>query len=175
MEAGDSRAAARFQREARAAAGLRCEHVVRVIDFGYLHKDSPFLVMEFVEGQSLAALLLRYGPMHPPDAVRATLHACAALAEAHALGIIHRDLKPANLLLSSRSDGSPLIKLADFGVALPKETEIRVWDSTAELRYLVLPLRPAGTEGWSEDRLADLVTRDSMIGTGLALEPGAAQ
>jgi nitrile hydratase len=64
--------------------------------------------------------------------------------------------------------------LADFGVALPKETEVRVLDSTAELRYLVLPLRPAGTEGWSEDKLADLVTRDSMIGTGLALAPGAA-
>ena len=63
--------------------------------------------------------------------------------------------------------------LADFGVDLPKETEIRVWDSTAELRYLVLPLRPAGTDGWSEDKLADLVTRDSMIGTGLALSPGA--
>jgi len=63
--------------------------------------------------------------------------------------------------------------LADFGVALPKATEIRVWDSTAELRYLVLPMRPAGTEGWSEERLADLVTRDSMIGTGLALQPGA--
>jgi nitrile hydratase len=61
--------------------------------------------------------------------------------------------------------------LADFGVTLPKETEIRVWDSTAELRYLVLPLRPAGTEGWSEDKLAGLVTRDSMIGTGLALAP----
>jgi nitrile hydratase len=64
--------------------------------------------------------------------------------------------------------------LADFGVTLPKQTEIRVWDSTAELRYLVLPLRPAGTEGWSEDKLADLVTRDSMIGTGLALQPGKA-
>jgi len=61
--------------------------------------------------------------------------------------------------------------LADFGVALPKETEIRVWDSTAELRYLVLPMRPKGTEGWDEERLATLVTRDSMIGTGLALEP----
>ena len=64
--------------------------------------------------------------------------------------------------------------LADFGVALPKETEIRVWDSTAELRYLVVPMRPSGTDGWSEERLADLVTRDSMIGTGLALVPGAA-
>lgn len=63
--------------------------------------------------------------------------------------------------------------LADFGVSLPRETKIRVWDSTAELRYLVIPMRPAGTEGWSEDRLAKLVTRDSMIGTGMALTPDA--
>jgi len=61
--------------------------------------------------------------------------------------------------------------LADFGVTLPPEAKIRVWDSTAELRYLVLPSRPAGTVGWSEEKLADLVTRDSMIGTGLALMP----
>jgi nitrile hydratase len=61
--------------------------------------------------------------------------------------------------------------LADFGIALPAETKIRVWDSTAELRYLVLPRRPRGTEGWSEEKLADLVTRDSMIGTGLAISP----
>jgi nitrile hydratase subunit alpha len=61
--------------------------------------------------------------------------------------------------------------LADFGVVLPEGTAIRVWDSTAELRYLVLPLRPAGTEGWSEEQLADLVTRDSMIGVGLACDP----
>jgi nitrile hydratase len=61
--------------------------------------------------------------------------------------------------------------LSDFGVTLPKDTEIRVWDSTAETRFIVLPMRPPGTEGWSEDKLADLVTRDSMIGTALALTP----
>jgi nitrile hydratase subunit alpha len=61
--------------------------------------------------------------------------------------------------------------LKDFGVALPAETEIRVWDSTAEIRYLVVPRRPAGTEGWSEEKLAELVTRDSMIGTGLPKSP----
>ena len=61
--------------------------------------------------------------------------------------------------------------LRDFGVELPSDTEIRVWDSTAEMRYLVLPMRPSGTEGWSEEQLAALVTRDSMIGTGL---PGLA-
>ena len=71
----------------------------------------------------------------------------------------------------SRAVKDPRGVLADFGVKLAKETEIRVWDSTAETRFLVLPMRPAGTEEWSEERLADLVTRDSMIGTGLALTP----
>jgi nitrile hydratase len=61
--------------------------------------------------------------------------------------------------------------LADFGLTLPETTEIRVWDSTAETRFIVLPMRPEGTEGWSEAALADLVTRDSMIGTGLPLPP----
>ncbi len=72
----------------------------------------------------------------------------------------------------SRAVKEPRAVLADFGVTLPAETEIRVWDSTAETRYLVVPMRPAGTEGWSEDRLAKLVTRDSMVGTGLAKKPG---
>jgi nitrile hydratase len=62
--------------------------------------------------------------------------------------------------------------LRDFGVQLPAETRICVWDSTSEVRYLVVPMRPTETEDWSEDHLARLVTRDSMIGTGLALRPG---
>lgn len=74
----------------------------------------------------------------------------------------------------SRAVRDPRGVLADFGVALPSDTQIRVWDSTAETRFLVLPLRPAGTEGWDERRLAQLVTRDSMIGTGLAISPGEA-
>ena len=61
--------------------------------------------------------------------------------------------------------------LVDFGLTLPASTSIRVWDSTAETRFLVIPMRPAGTEGWTEERLAQLVTRDSMIGTGLAKSP----
>jgi len=65
--------------------------------------------------------------------------------------------------------------LAEFGVRLPDEVEVRVWDSTSELRYLVLPERPAGTGDWDEARLAGLVTRDSMIGTGLPLSPREAQ
>jgi nitrile hydratase len=71
----------------------------------------------------------------------------------------------------SRAVRDPRGVLADFGVTLPETTEIRVWDSTAELRYLVIPERPAGSEGMDEEALAALVTRDSMIGTGLALKP----
>ncbi len=68
----------------------------------------------------------------------------------------------------------PRSVLAEFGLKIPRDKEIRVWDSTAELRYMVLPERPAGTEGMSEEALAELVTRDSMIGTGLPLQPGKA-
>lgn len=71
----------------------------------------------------------------------------------------------------SRVVKEPRAVLADFGVTLPTDTEIRVWDSTAETRYVVVPMRPAGTEGWSEAQLAKLVTRDSMVGTGLAKNP----
>jgi len=74
----------------------------------------------------------------------------------------------------SRAVIDPRGVLAEFGVTLPDETEIRVWDSTAEIRYLVLPLRPAGTETMSEDALAALVTRDAMIGTGVVDAPGPA-
>ena len=74
----------------------------------------------------------------------------------------------------SRAVIDPRGVLDEFGLVLPKDKKIRVWDSTAELRYLVVPQRPAGAEGWSEEKLAGLVTRDSMIGTGLALEPSAA-
>ena len=71
----------------------------------------------------------------------------------------------------SRAVLEPRAVLRDFGVTLPEGTQVRVWDSTAEVRYLVVPMRPAGTDGWPADQLATLVTRDSMIGTGLARLP----
>lgn len=73
----------------------------------------------------------------------------------------------------SRAVIDPRGVLAEFGVTFPQSKKIRVWDSTAELRYLVIPERPAGTDGWSEEQLADLVSRDAMIGTGVAAKPGA--
>lgn len=74
----------------------------------------------------------------------------------------------------SRAVLEPREVLREFGVVLPEKTEVRVWDSTAEIRYLVVPMRPLGTEGWPEERLSALVTRNSMIGAGLALDPEAA-
>jgi nitrile hydratase len=71
----------------------------------------------------------------------------------------------------SRAVIEPRVVLKEFGVELPESTEVRVWDSTAEVRYLVIPERPEGTEGFSEDQLAELVSRDSMIGTGFARRP----
>ncbi len=71
----------------------------------------------------------------------------------------------------SRAVADPRGVLEEFGVYLSEDTSVRVWDSTAEVRYLVIPQRPKGTDGWSEDDLADLVTRNSMIGTGLAIDP----
>ena len=71
----------------------------------------------------------------------------------------------------SRMVREPRAVLAEFGLKIPRQTRVRVHDSTADMRYLVLPMRPAGTRGWSEERLAALVTRDSMIGVALAKEP----
>jgi nitrile hydratase subunit alpha len=75
----------------------------------------------------------------------------------------------------SRTVIDPKGVLAEFGVTLPAGIDIRIWDSTAETRFLVLPMRPTGTDGWSEEQLATLVTRDSMVGTGLARSPDAAK
>ena len=110
-------AVARFLREGRATIKIRSEHVVRVLDVGTLESGAPFLVMEYLEGQDLAALLARRGPLAPWLAVDHVLQACEALAEAHALGIVHRDLKPANLFLTQRRDGTTSIKVLDFGIS----------------------------------------------------------
>ena len=75
----------------------------------------------------------------------------------------------------SRSVIDPRGVLSDFGVSLPADSDIRVWDSTAETRFIVIPQRPAGTDGWDEEQLAELVTRDSMVGTGEPLTPQQAR
>src|SRR5688500_3550036 len=110
-------AAVRFAREARAAARIRSEHVVRVLDVCETRDGVPYMVMEYLEGEDLAALVERVGALPIHDAVDYLLQACEALAEAHAAGIVHRDLKPANLFLARRVDGSSIVKVCDFGIA----------------------------------------------------------
>jgi len=110
-------AVARFGREARAAVKIRGEHVARVIDVGTFENGAPYMVMEHLDGRDLAALIHERGALAPSDAVDAVLQACEALAEAHALGIVHRDLKPANLFMVRRPDGTPCVKVLDFGIS----------------------------------------------------------
>jgi len=107
----------RFTREARAMVRLRSDHVARVLDVGTLESGSPYIVMEYLEGNDLGMVLQEGGPLSPEAAVDCLLQACDAIAEAHALGIVHRDLKPRNLFLTYRNDGRPLVKLLDFGIS----------------------------------------------------------
>jgi serine/threonine-protein kinase len=107
----------RFLREARAAVKIRSEHVARVTDVGTLASGSPYMVMEYLDGVDLARYVENTGPLPVQEAVEYVLQACEALAEAHALGIVHRDLKPANLFRTVRPDGTPAIKLLDFGIS----------------------------------------------------------
>jgi serine/threonine-protein kinase len=107
----------RFLREARAAAQIGSEHVTRVSDVGTLETGAPYMVMEYLKGSDLAALIKARGRLSIQEAADFVLQACEAVAEAHAIGIVHRDLKPANLFLSQRADGSPLIKVLDFGIS----------------------------------------------------------
>jgi len=110
-------AVARFGREAKAAVKIRGEHVARVIDVGTFENGAPYMVMEHLDGRDLSALIHEQGALSPTDAVDAVLQACEALAEAHALGIVHRDLKPANLFMVRRPDGTPCVKVLDFGIS----------------------------------------------------------
>jgi serine/threonine protein kinase len=108
---------ARFEREARAAVRIKSEHIVRVLDVGVMDTGLPYIVMEFLDGCDLQELLRTRGAVPIPEAVEYVAQACVGVAEAHATGIIHRDLKPSNLYLVHRPDGSPLVKVLDFGVS----------------------------------------------------------
>src|SRR5580698_3505987 len=114
--AHDPTLVARFLREGRSAIKIRSEHVVRVLDVGTLPGGTPYMVMEYLEGKNFEELLEDQGRVPVELAIDHLLQATEALAEAHALGMIHRDLKPANLFLAHRADGSPCVKVLDFGI-----------------------------------------------------------
>jgi serine/threonine-protein kinase len=138
----------RFLREARAVAKLKSEHVVRVRDVGNLDNGAPYIVMEYLDGETLKEKVKRDGKFPIGHAVDCILHACDALAEAHAHGIVHRDIKPTNLFLTKRPDGRALVKVFDFGIS--KHTQ---------------------PEGGEQDGELGMTATTSMLGSPLYMSP----
>ncbi len=151
----------RFAREAKASAHLGSEHIVRVIDVGVAPPLGPYMVMEYLEGQNLAALLQQGGPLSVRRASEYVMQVCEALALAHAAGITHRDVKPENLFLTRRGD-LDIVKVLDFGIsktalaARPFGKEIHVAE-TACLMGTPLYMSPEQIRGTTEvDHRTDL-------------------
>lgn len=115
----DSSALERFRREARTPARIDSDHIVRVTDADVSPElgGAPFLVMEYLRGRDLEQRIEQDGAIDPAETVRILLQVARALDKAHGLGIVHRDLKPENLFLTTREDGTPLVKILDFGIA----------------------------------------------------------
>jgi serine/threonine-protein kinase len=107
----------RFTREARAAARLKSEHVVRVFDVGATEGAGPYIVMEYLGGEDFADVVASRGALPCAEAVDTVVQVCDVLAEAHALGVVHRDLKPANLFATRRPNGEHIVKVLDFGLS----------------------------------------------------------
>jgi eukaryotic-like serine/threonine-protein kinase len=114
--AGDPGTLARFEREAQAAARLEHPNTVEVYDFGCSDDGTFYLVMEYLDGMSLDAIVSTYGPLPAGRVVYILLRLCAALSEAHAIGLIHRDIKPSNILLCRQAGQVDVVKLVDFGM-----------------------------------------------------------
>jgi len=131
--------AARFAQEARTGTRIKNEHVADVYDVGTVD-GTPFMVMEHLDGKDLAAVIRERGQLPVDEAVDLLLQACEAIAEAHTLGIVHRDLKPSNLFVTARSDGTPFVKVLDFGISKTTTTDdVSVTGSTGVLgspRYM---------------------------------------
>jgi serine/threonine-protein kinase len=121
----------RFENEARAAASLRSKHVVEMYDHGLSEDGSPFIVMEYLDGEPLDQRLDREGRLSPAETARILLQACRAVARAHAAGIVHRDLKPENLFLVwDDEEQSDFVKVLDFGIAKFTDRSVNVSSAT---------------------------------------------
>jgi serine/threonine-protein kinase len=159
----------RFMLEAKNAARIQSEHVVRVFDVASLEDGTPYIVMEYLDGEDLGQLLKRRGPLSPGEAADYILQAGEAIAEAHLAGIVHRDLKPGNLFCCRRADGTPLVKVLDFGVSklLPRE------DVTVRMGTVTGPHIVIGSPHYAAPEqlrsLADVDTRADLWALGAIL------
>jgi serine/threonine-protein kinase len=143
----------RFQREAEAAGALESEHVAAAVDFGIAEDGAPYIVMEYLVGESLTALIGREGPLPVGRAADLVSQAARGMEVAHAAGIIHRDLKPQNLFVCRRQDGTDLLKVLDFGVAkLQAIDELNAATRTGAVVGTVAYMSPEQARG---DKLVD--------------------
>lgn len=133
----EPQAVARFQREARAAVRLQSPHAGRVLDLDSLPSGAPFLVMEYLEGETLEQRLSRERSISVRQVVAWVRQALEAIGEAHGMGIVHRDLKPANLFLARRPDGSEVIKVLDFGIAKSTHPDIEKGLGTSSAQMMI--------------------------------------
>jgi serine/threonine-protein kinase len=168
---GDAEVRARFAQEARITGGIRSEHLVSVTDAGVDEPSGvPFLVMDLLEGRELGKLVEERGPLPPADVVTYLSQAALALDKTHDAGIVHRDLKPENLFLTRRDDGSPCVKILDFGIA----KVILGAGSAKQTRTLGTPLYMAPEQivaAGPIDRRADLYALAQIAYTLLVGEP----
>jgi serine/threonine-protein kinase len=146
--AGTPAVAERFLREARLAAKIRSEHVVRVYDVGMLPDGAPYMVMEYLAGTDLGKMLTASGTLPLDRALDYILQACDALAEAHVAGIVHRDLKPDNLFVATGAAGRSVVKILDFGISKLSEKRTK-----------------------SSGRLSQLTQADDRFGTPVYMSP----
>ena len=167
----------RLMLEARAAAKIKSDHVGKVLDVGKLPNGAPYIVMELLEGLDLCQLLEKNGALPIMDAVDALLQACEAIAEAHQAHIVHRDLKPENLYLTRRTDGTPCIKVLDFGLSkvasTPQQRE-RALTATTQGSNNSVRLKKRARWLWSSVWRHDSTT-NSGITTVTIVSPRAAR
>lgn len=150
----DPEARARFAREARSMFKLKSQHVARVLDVAELDDGAPFMVMEYLSGRDVGRILDERRRLPSDTAVDFVLQTCEAIAEAHAIGIVHRDLKPENLFVTKRVDGSPFVKVLDFGISKAQQDALDPMTLTSSTAVMGSPFYMA-PEQLKSTRLAD--------------------
>jgi serine/threonine protein kinase len=126
----------RFLREAQSTSKLKSEHIARVFDVGRMADGVPFMVMEYLQGNDLNQIIRHHGPQRPNIVCDLMLQACEGMAEAHALGVVHRDIKPSNFFITTRPDGTMLLKILDFGIS---KTPVGVTELTGAATVIGTP------------------------------------
>ncbi len=157
-------AASRFEREVRATTELLHPNTVRVFDYGVTDDGLHFYAMELLEGEHLAALVAREGPLPPPRAIHIASQAARALAEAHGKGIVHRDVKPENLLVTSPAGERDVVKVLDFGIAKVRETDADAkLTGTGSMMGTPAYLSPEAVNGLPLDARADVYQLGAVL------------